>query len=143
MSDSCNPMNCSPPGSSVHGLLQARILEWVAIFSSRAFYLDLPLNKEDIPWMMLRDQANIPGKFLPSSPFSLSLPPRLACHALPALSPGSVLQTSLPSDSVQTCRVIMGPNRRSHRGGRSRRCQHPESVCHPLHWSFGASLTRL
>ena len=26
----CNLMNCSPPGSSVHGILQARILEWVA-----------------------------------------------------------------------------------------------------------------
>ena len=26
-----NPMDCSPPGSSVHGILQARILEWVAI----------------------------------------------------------------------------------------------------------------
>ena len=31
----CHPMNCSPPGSSVHGLLQARILEWVAMPSSR------------------------------------------------------------------------------------------------------------
>ena len=32
---SCNPMDCSPPGSSVHGFFQARILEWVAIsFSS-------------------------------------------------------------------------------------------------------------
>ena len=28
-------MDCSPPGSSVHGIFQARILEWVAIFSSR------------------------------------------------------------------------------------------------------------
>ena len=27
----CNPMNCSPPGFSVHGISQARILEWVAI----------------------------------------------------------------------------------------------------------------
>ena len=27
----CNPMDCSPPGSSAHGILQARILEWVAI----------------------------------------------------------------------------------------------------------------
>ena len=27
----CGPMDCSPPGSSVHGILQARILEWVAI----------------------------------------------------------------------------------------------------------------
>ena len=29
------PMDCSPPGSSVHGILQARILEWVAISFSR------------------------------------------------------------------------------------------------------------
>ena len=27
----CNPMDGSPPGSSVHGMLQARILQWVAI----------------------------------------------------------------------------------------------------------------
>ena len=27
----CDPMDCSPAGSSVHGILQARILEWVAI----------------------------------------------------------------------------------------------------------------
>ena len=27
----CDPMDCSPPGSSVHGILQARILEWVVI----------------------------------------------------------------------------------------------------------------
>ena len=27
----CNPMDCSLPGSSVHGILQARILEWIAI----------------------------------------------------------------------------------------------------------------
>ena len=27
----CNPMDCSLPGSSLHGILQARILEWVAI----------------------------------------------------------------------------------------------------------------
>ena len=30
-----NPMACSPPGSSVHGIFQARILEWVAISFSR------------------------------------------------------------------------------------------------------------
>ena len=27
----CNPMDCSPPGSSLHAISQARILEWVAI----------------------------------------------------------------------------------------------------------------
>ena len=31
----CDPLDCSPPGSSVQGILQARILEWVAISSSR------------------------------------------------------------------------------------------------------------
>ena len=30
-----NPMDCSPPGSSVHGILQVRILEWVAVPFSR------------------------------------------------------------------------------------------------------------
>ena len=31
----CNPVDCCPPGFSVHGILQARILEWVAVPSSR------------------------------------------------------------------------------------------------------------
>ena len=31
----CDPMDCSPAGSSVHGIFQARILEWVAIIFSR------------------------------------------------------------------------------------------------------------
>ena len=30
----CDPVDCSPPGSSVHGILQARLLEWFAISSS-------------------------------------------------------------------------------------------------------------
>ena len=33
MSDSLHPMDYSPPGSSVHGLLQARVLEWVVSLS--------------------------------------------------------------------------------------------------------------
>ena len=35
MSTPCDPMDCGPPGSSVHGILQARILEWIAIPVSR------------------------------------------------------------------------------------------------------------
>ena len=31
----CNPADCNPPGSSVHGISQARTLKWVAISSSR------------------------------------------------------------------------------------------------------------
>ena len=34
----CNPMDCSLPGSSVHGILQARIWEWVAIHFSRGSF---------------------------------------------------------------------------------------------------------
>ena len=33
----CDPMNCSLPGSSIHGIFQARVLEWVAIYFS-TFY---------------------------------------------------------------------------------------------------------
>ena len=34
----CDPMDCSPPGSSIHGLSQAVILEWVAILFSRGSF---------------------------------------------------------------------------------------------------------
>ena len=37
VSDSVTPMDCSPPGSSVQGIFQEIILEWVAIFFSRGF----------------------------------------------------------------------------------------------------------
>ena len=36
-----DPMDCSLPGSSVHGIFQARVLEWVAI----AFSVDLPVRE--------------------------------------------------------------------------------------------------
>ena len=35
----CDPLDCSSPGSSAHGILQARILEQVATSSSRGFFL--------------------------------------------------------------------------------------------------------
>ena len=46
MSD-CNPMDCSPPGSSVHGILQARIVEWIAISFSRGS--SQPKDRTHIP----------------------------------------------------------------------------------------------
>ena len=33
-----DPMDCSPPGSSVHGIFQARVLEWVAVAFSLKYY---------------------------------------------------------------------------------------------------------
>ena len=43
-SDSCDLMGCSPPGSSVHGIFQARILKWAAISYSRRVTGEAPGN---------------------------------------------------------------------------------------------------
>ena len=54
-----DPMDCSPPGSSIHGIFQARVLEWVAIAFSTT---DMNLSK---PWEMVKDReawpAAVPG----------------------------------------------------------------------------------
>ena len=50
----CDPMDCSPPGSSIHGILQARILEWVAISFCKEYMEEL--YKKD-----LNDQNNHDG----------------------------------------------------------------------------------
>ena len=44
----CSPTDCSPPGSSVHGVFQARILDWVAIFSSRVNLCDPEIEPDII-----------------------------------------------------------------------------------------------
>ena len=47
----CDPMDCSPPGSSVHGILQARILEWVAMpsFRGASSFMTPPLQAYSLP----------------------------------------------------------------------------------------------
>ena len=45
----CNPRDCSPPGSSVHGISQARILEWVAISFFRGS--SWPRDRTRVPWI--------------------------------------------------------------------------------------------
>ena len=54
----CDSMNCSPPGFSVHGILQARIQNWVAIFFSG----DLP-----DPWIE-RVFSALADEFFPTEP---------------------------------------------------------------------------
>ena len=39
VSDSSRPMDCSPPGSSIHGIFQARVLDWVPLPSSPTIFL--------------------------------------------------------------------------------------------------------
>ena len=56
-----HPIDCSPPGSSVHGTLQARILEWVAMPSSRGS--SQTRDRTCIPWAAVRVfTAEPPGK---------------------------------------------------------------------------------
>ena len=60
----CDHMDCSPPGSSVHDISQARILEWVAISTSR----DLPSLGIDS-----MSQALAGGFFTTESPGKLNI----------------------------------------------------------------------
>ena len=46
----CDPMDCGPPGSSVHGIFQARILEWVVMPSSRGIF---PTQGWNLPLLCL------------------------------------------------------------------------------------------
>ena len=49
----CDPMDCSPPGSSIHGIFQARILEWGAITFSRGVPLDKHKKKKMFAYIFL------------------------------------------------------------------------------------------
>ena len=85
----CDPMDCSPPGSSIHGIFQARTLEWVPSSSlsygpTRAFFLT------SCSWQL--------GLFGRS--FSIALPVQ-ALSRVPCLG----------SFSVQRIRHIEGPPR--------------------------------
>ena len=57
-----DPMDCSPPGSSFHGIFQARVLEWIAISSPR----DLP-NPEIEPGSPKLQEDSLPSE-PPSKP---------------------------------------------------------------------------
>ena len=47
----CHPMDCSPPGSSVHGVFQARILEWGAIAFSNPAYIKRVIHHDQVGFM--------------------------------------------------------------------------------------------
>ena len=48
----CNPIDGSPPGSPVHGILQARVLEWVAIFFSNAWKWKVKVKSLCRVWLL-------------------------------------------------------------------------------------------
>ena len=59
-------MNCGPPGSSVHGILQARILEWVAMTSSRGS--SQPRDQSHISCLLHWQAGSLPLEW-PGKPF--------------------------------------------------------------------------
>ena len=61
LSDSSQPMDCSPPDTPVHGIFQAGIQKWVAISSSRGS--SPPGDRMHISWV-----SCMAGRFLPSVP---------------------------------------------------------------------------
>ena len=86
MSDSCNPMDCSLPGSSVHGIFQARVVEWVAISFSKG---DTP-KIHFIPcycfWRTLLHppDSSFHGEGVTAVVISLiTVPPELELHQIP------------------------------------------------------------
>ena len=60
----CDPMNCRPPGSSVHEILQARILEWVAMPSSRG-------SSQPRDWTLV---SHIAGRFFTCDKVWIAIP---------------------------------------------------------------------
>ena len=96
VSDSCDPMDCIPPGSSVHEISQARILESVAISFSRG---------SSRPRNQIRVSCKSPGLQVNSLP--LSLPP-LSLTWSPADEPQYILRSSSIMSSNKLC--LMSPD---------------------------------
>ena len=93
----CDPMNCRPPGSSVHGILQARILKWLAMPSSRGS-------------SQPRDQTCISLHFLRWQVGSLPLVPpgKPSPQTVSTLKSGASLLPSLSSQQLQRKHFIDG-----------------------------------
>ena len=112
----CNPMDYSLPGSSVHGTLQARILEWVAITGEDPFPGDLPdpgikpasLQANSLPTeppgSSVMDIFPILKSFLVGTPKFYSLSKFQLCHTVLSASPHHTLRSSdlipLTADSL-------------------------------------------
>ena len=91
-----NPMDCSPPGSSVHGILQARILEWVAIpFSKGSSW---PRGRTLVSH--ISDRFFITHKDAAAAAKSLQLYPTL-CDPIDGSPPGSAVPGILQARTLE------------------------------------------
>ena len=97
----CNPMDCSPKGSSVHRILQARKLEWVAI----RFFRDVPDPEMEPRSSALQADSllsEIPGKsyLFYAAAKSLQSCPTL-CDPTDSSSPGSAVPGILQARTLE------------------------------------------
>ena len=97
----CDPMGCSPPGSPVHGILQARKLEWVAI----RFFRDVPDPEMEPRSSALQADSllsEIPGKsyLFYAAAKSLQLCLTL-CNPIDSSPPGSAVPGILKARTLE------------------------------------------
>ena len=120
----CDPMDCSPPGSSVHGILQARILEWVAMPSSRGS------SYSEIEPMTLRSPA-LAGEF-----FTTSDTWELQCYLHYNIQFRCSVVSYSATPSIAACQASLSiTNPRSLLKLMSIECVMPSShliLCHPI-----------
>ena len=84
----CNPIDSSPPGSSIPGILQARILEWVAISFSSAWKWKVKVKLLSCIWLF-----GIPGTVAYQAPPSVGYSRHEYWSGLPLPSPIHKLRT--------------------------------------------------
>ena len=130
----CDPMDCSPPGSSVRGALQARILEWVAMASSRGS--SRPRDWTPVPCVPCRGRRV----------FATEARGSLTCHEALELVCGSI---SVSTRKVTACVGDLvsgqcGPPMGGSRGAASRRFRTVHMhFCRVLLWVSVSSLRPL
>ena len=122
----CHPLDCSPPGSSIHGTLQARIVEWVAISFSNAWKCKVKVKSLSRVWLLatpwtaahqaplsmgLSSQEYWSGVPLPSPIFMSILIDFSSLLSIPMCPPPSassviLLQNSYLSSKIQLYKYI-------------------------------------
>ena len=111
----CDPMDYSPSGSSVHGILQARILEWIAISSSRD--LPDPGTEPMSPVSPAPQLASLPAEPLGKLLWDNKWPPLCGSETCVS-SPGST-NAQVLAGGGSGGRVISFPRSVSHPSGRT------------------------
>ena len=117
MSDSYDPTDCTPPGSSVHGIFQAGILEWVAISFSRGS--SVPRSPICISWVscisrqILYHLYHLGRHFHYLHSLKKNLPPLSLFHVLYYLS-FWIAKRWAECNLVQVFRILHPPPKKNH-----------------------------